>query len=279
MNLRRIAALCFLCLPFMAAHGAEARNAEMLLSPTRVVLEGTSRFATVTVRNTGSATGRYKIDIVDAHMGENGAIKLRDDGGKEEFSAMDMLSLSPRNITLKPDESQTVRILVKAKSDMPDGEYRSHLQVKITESDLDPDGNRPSPEGANIVLKPKMTTVIPVIIRKGKTDYKVSIEDASVGIGGGDGKQIPNVKVVFGFSGNRSVLGDVKVTHVSPDGKDTQLSFFRGIAIYRGVARREQTVALDVPDGVDISKGRLRIAFMSQENEGSQVLAEKETPL
>lgn len=261
-----------LCVP----HISMARNAELLLSPTRLVLEEGNRFATVTVRNSGDGVGRYKIDLVDTVMNENGGIKIREDGSKDEFSAMDMLSLSPRSITLKPDESQTVRILVKPKSDLADGEYRSHLQVKMTESDLDLGTNKPSNEGTSITLKPKMTTVIPVIIRKGKTDYKVAIEEAKLGVSGGDGKQIPEVRLAFSYSGNRSVLGDIKVTHTAPDGKATQLVFFRGIAIYRGVTKRTQNVALDVPQGLDIQKGKLHVAFMSQENEGSQTLSEKD---
>ncbi len=248
----------------------------MLLSPTRVVLEGANRFATVTVRNNGDGVGRYKIELVDTVMAENGGIRIREEGSRDEFSAMDMLSLSPRSMTLKPDESQTVRILVKMKGDLPDGEYRSHLQVRMTENDLDLATNKPATDGASVVLKPKMTTVIPVIIRNGATSYKVSVDEAQLVTGGGDGKPVPQVKLALSFSGNRSVLGDVKVTHVAAEGKETQLAFFRGIAIYRGLAKREQTVDLTVPEGVNVHKGRLRVAFMSQEAEGSQVLSEKE---
>lgn len=276
MNTRLSVFLTFMAVLFVAATPAQARNAELLLSPTRVVLEGGKRYVTVIVRNNGDGVGRYKIDLVDTIMHENGGISMREDGSKDEFSAIDLLSISPRSMTLKPDESQNVRILVKMKDDLPDGEYRSHLRVKMTENDLDLATGKPAAqEGASVVLKPLMTTVIPVIIRKGKTDFKVSIDDAKLVMGGGEGKEIPEVKTVFGFSGNRSVIGDIKVTQVLPDGKDTELAFFRGIAIYRGVARREQAVALKIPEGVDLRKGELRINFLSQEKEGSQVLAEK----
>jgi P pilus assembly chaperone PapD len=276
MTKRFIARLFLLAVFLIASPQAMARNAGLLLSPTRVIFEGTDRFAAVTLRNNGDGVGRYKIELVDTIMDENGGIKVREDGAKDEFSAMDMVSLSPRSMTLKPDESQTVRILIKNKADLPDGEYRSHLQVRMTENDLDLETNKPSTEGANVVLKPKLTTVIPLIVRKGKTSYDVKIDDAMLEIGGGDGKQVPEVKVSMSFSGNRSVLGDVKVTHVAADGKETQLVFFRGVAIYRGVAKRNQRVAATVPDGVNIHSGRLRVAFLSQENEGSHVLSEKE---
>ena len=253
---------------------AMAGNASLLLSPTRVVLENGTRYTAISIRNTGDATGRYKIEMVDATMDENGGIKILEDGGKDEFSARDMVSLSPSNLTLNPEENQTVRLLVKNKSELPDGEYRSHLQVKITEANLNPDTNKPA-EGTGIAIQTKMTTVIPVIIRKGQTSYTVKIDDATLMAGGGDNKQAPEVKVSMSFSGNRSLLGDIKVAHIAKDGKETQLAFLRGIAIYRGVTKRNQIVSLTVPEGVNIHSGSLRVSCLSQENEGSHVLSEK----
>ena len=259
----------------MTAAPALAGNAGLLLSPTRVVLENGAKYVTVTVRNTGDGTGRYKIELIDATMDENGGIKVREDGSKDEFSAIGMLSLSPSNMTLRPDEGQVVRLLVKNQNDLPDGEYRSHLQVRMTESDLDPDTSKPV-EGTGIAIKSKITTIIPVIIRKGQTAYTLTLDSAKLLTGGGDNKQAPEVKVGISFAGNRSILGDIKVTHIAPDGKEAQLAFLQGVAIYRGVAKRTQTVALTVPEGVALRTGHLRVDFLSQENEGSHVLSEKE---
>ncbi|HAX92302.1 MAG TPA: hypothetical protein DCY07_08925 [Rhodospirillaceae bacterium] len=254
---------------------AMARNAELLLSPTRIVLENGAKYMTVTVRNNGDGVGRYKIELVDAVMNENGGIKLREEGSKDEFSAKDVISLSPRNMTLKPDENQVVRILVKNTSELPDGEYRSHLQVRMTENDLDLKTGKPSTDGTGVVVRPKMTTVIPLIVRKGTTEFKITLDDAKLVMAGGEGQPSPEIKASFSFSGNRSVLGDIKVTHVAPDGKETQLAFYRGIAIYRGLTKRTQTVPLKVPQGANIHSGKIDIAFMSQEDEGSKVLSSK----
>jgi hypothetical protein len=252
-----------------------ARNAELLLSPTRIVLDNGAKYATVTIRNNGDGVGRYKIELVDTIMNENGGIKIREDGSKGDFSAQDIISLSPHSMTLKPDENQVVRILVKNMNELPDGEYKSHLQVRMTENDLDLKTGQPAADGTTITLKPKMTTVIPVIVRKGQTEFKVMLDEAKLIMGGGEGKPSPEISASFSLSGNRSVLGDIKVTHIAADGKETQLVFFRGIAIYRGVTKRTQTVALTVPSGVNIHSGKLDVAFMSQENEGSQVLTSK----
>lgn len=262
----------------VGAVSAHAGNAGLLLSPTRIVLENGARYVTVTVRNTGDATGRYKVELVDAAMDENGGIKILEDGKRDEFSAIDLLSISPSSITLKPDESQVVRILVKKKEGLADGEYRSHLQVRMTENDLDPVTEKPN-EGTGIAIKSKMTTVIPVILRNGQTTFTLAIDDAKVLFAGGDNQQAPEVKINMSFAGNRSIIGDVKITHIAPDGKETQLAFVQGLPIYRGVNKRNQTLSLQSTDGVNLHVGRLRVDFLSQENEGSHVLAQKEVLL
>lgn len=271
------ALLTIIALAFLTGTtAAQARNAELLLSPTRIVLEGGSKYATVTVRNNGDGVGRYKIDLVDTIMDENGGIKVREETDKDPYSAKTILSLSPKSMTLKPDENQPIRILVKNYDSLPDGEYKSHLEVRLTESDLDLKTGLPSTDGTTVTLKPKMTTVIPIIIRKGATDFKVSLDEAKLVMAGSDGQTAPTIKTTFRFSGNRSVLGDIKVTHIAPDGKEEQLAFFRGIAIYRDVATRTQSVPLKVPSGLNIHAGKLNVAFMSQENEGSKVLTSKD---
>jgi len=253
-----------------------AKNADILLSPTRLIFENNSKFMTVYVRNNGDATGRYKIEVVDTKMSENGAIEILPEGTKDAHSAQDYISLSPRALTLKPDENQPVRILIKNMSALPDGEYRSHLQVRMTDNDLDSSANDSSPEGATIVIKPMITTVIPMIVRKGATDYKVSLDQAKlVPTTDGTGKEKQEVQLTFGLTGNRSALGDVKVTHIAQDGKETQLAFFQGIAIYRDVAKRTQNVALDIPTGVNIHSGKIEVTFVTQENEGRKLLATK----
>ncbi len=86
-------------------------------------------------------------------MDENGGIKLLDPGVKSENSALDNLSIAPHVMTLKPDEYQTVRLLVKNIADLPEGEYRSHLQVRMTENDLDLATNQPVIDATSIVPK------------------------------------------------------------------------------------------------------------------------------
>jgi hypothetical protein len=253
---------------------AQARNAGLLLSPTRVVFENGKRYAVVTLKNNGDGAGRYVVELVDATMDENGGIKLLAPGVKRPDSALDIVSISPHSITLRPDDYQTIRVLVKNLSGMPDGEYRSHLAVRMTQADLIDDTIKPDVQNTVIAPKALLSTVIPVIVRNGDAHYVLTINDVKLVMAGADKQIVPQIAVSMNFSGNRSVIGDFKVTHVAPDGKATQLAFFRGVAIYRDVSKRQQLVSLEVPGGVNIHKGTIDVAFLSQDGKGS-VIAEK----
>ncbi len=59
--------LSLLVIPLILLAGTSdgmAHNAELLLSPTRIVLENGARYATVTVKNTGDGVGRYVIEVI-----------------------------------------------------------------------------------------------------------------------------------------------------------------------------------------------------------------------
>lgn len=258
---------------FASAQPLWAKSAEMMLVPTRIVLENNDHYATVTVKNSGDGIGRYRIELIDASMQPDGGVKLRDDGSRDPFSALDILSISPRSMTLKPDEYQTVRILVKNPDGLASGEYRSHLKVKMTENDLDAATGQPNAEAASIQLKPKLVMVIPVIIRHGETAYQVTIDDAKLSSGAGDNSQL---ELTFGFDGTRSVIGDVRVTHIGEDGTESTLKFFPGVAIYRGTPKRNLTVPLEVSQGISIHKGKIIVSYLTQDKEGSKLMAQKE---
>jgi hypothetical protein len=250
----------------------QARNAGLLLSPTRLVIENGQRFATVTLRNNGDGVGRYVIEMVDAAMSETGAIKILDLGVHQPNSALDIVSLSPHGVTLKPDDYQTIRILLKNTSDLADGEYRSHLQVRMTQADIENADVKPDPQQTVVAPRALLTTVIPIIFHKGTTHFELAIEGAKLTQGP---EHQPQLNLNIAFSGNCSVIGDVKVSHTAPNGMVSDIGLFRGVAIYRDVSKRSQIVPLQVPKGVNLRQGTISVAFLSQDKSGAKVLAQK----
>ena len=253
---------------------AHAEKAELMLAPTRFVLDGTQRTVAVDVINKGNATGSYRVEVIDMTMPELGAIRENPEGQKDPFSLKAFARISPRKIILKPGQVQKVRILLRTPHDIQDGEYRSHLKVTLTEDNLDEvESSKPSTNLA-IVIKPRLAFTIPIILRHGETHYKVGIEHTRVYYAERDTKKTsPMLELGFTHKGNRSSMGDIMVTHTSPSGKSTALTYFPGIAIYRGADRRRVSIPLSVPAGVDLTTGQLRINYMEQEREGSGLIA------
>ncbi|MGB9151813.1 MAG: hypothetical protein WCD70_01870 [Alphaproteobacteria bacterium] len=270
--------IAFLILLFSAlvlAPQAQAGSADLTLSPTRVIFDNGERYATVNIKNSGDAIGRYHIEIADTAMQPNGGVKLMDEGARGPYSAIDYISISPRSMTLNPGDYQAVRILVKNQEAMTEGEYRSALKVTMTESDVNAGTNQPKSDAAGIVLKPKLVMAIPLIIRHGASSYHVSIDSAKLEVSGGKSAQ-PQAHIAFSFDGTRSVVGDVKITHTDDNGKDSVLKFFPGIAIYRGIAKINIDVPLEIPEGVDIHKGKTTVSYLAQDSEGGGVLAQRD---
>jgi hypothetical protein len=246
---------------------------ELTLFPTRIVLENNTRYAVITINNTGDAAGRYRADIQDAVMEKNGGIRLLDSNETAPYSAKDMIRISPRILTLSPQEHKPVRLLVRAPKDLPDGEYRSHLKVTLVE-DVD-SANKPK---SGISVKARMAMAVPIIIRIGKDlHFKVNVTDAIIQNDAGGGKE---ALLRFTHEGNKSVIGNIRLTHVSTGGKTTMLKYYPGMAIYRGTAERSIKVPLDKAEGLDLSSGSLKVDFESQEDKGQpEVYATREFSL
>ncbi len=257
----------------LGAPSAQAGKAELMLSPTRFVLDGTQRTLAVDVINKGDATGSYRIEIIDMIMPEKGAIRQYPNGQSDPYSLKAFARIAPRKVILKPGEDQKVRILLRKPRNLPDGEYRSHLKVTMTEDNLDEVKTEKPTKNLSIVIKPRLAFTIPIILRQGTTHYKVGIEHARVYYSEQDVKKTsPMLEIDFTHQGNRSCMGDIKVTHTSPTGKVTVLTYYPGIAIYRNTDRRDISVPLTVPDGVDLTTGRLKISYMEQQREGSGLI-------
>jgi hypothetical protein len=81
----------------------------------------------------------------------------------------------------------------------------------------------------------------------------------------------------FHRSGNASTYGDIDITHTSPNGTTTSVGGVKGFAVYTpGIVRRAKILLKDV-SGVDLTRGKLRVSYATQEVTGRKVqLAEAE---
>jgi len=166
------------CLIILVVLMTNTAWANLMLAPQRVVFEERQRSASVHLVNTSNSTTTYRLHWVQKKQAENGKYIDLPDNSDEVPNASRMLRFSPRQVTLAPNERQTVRIALRRKKGLTEGEYRSHLLFQALPKE---DGDlEPASRGAKIKINLLLGFSIPVIVRQGKPDVQVKISDVEL---------------------------------------------------------------------------------------------------
>lgn len=257
-------------------------HADIMLYPTRVVIEGAKRSAQVEIVNRGQEAETYRINVVNRRMSELGEIVPAETAQPGEQFADAMLRHTPRQITLQPGASQTVRISLRKPADLAPGEYRSHLQFdRIADSrgaaDLEQAARKTDPKALSIVLKALIGASIPVIVRHGETSARVTLD--ALKLEPEKNGTHRELSFVFRRSGNRSVYGDVVATYVAPGKKPIEIAKVTGIAVYFPNAVRRARLPLKLPDGTVFKGGELQLRYNERQEDGGALIAQAAVPL
>lgn len=268
-----------LSLLLILPRAAWADRAELMMIPTRVVMEDSDRYTTVIVKNIGNATGNFSADIIDMKMGGDGRVVPLEEGEKGEYSAKSYLRLAPRSFTLKPGTSQNIRIMLRKPEGLEAGEYRSHMRVKVEDDNVE----ATQEEAARIVdpaakketqvsVRAHLVLIIPVIFRTGESTLSMSIEGPKIS---NDSAGKPVLELDLLREGSRSSMGDFTVIHQPSGGSPQIIKTFPGIPVYRPLDRRHVKIPLDdMPADVNLSSGSLNIIYTAQEKDGGTKLTE-----
>ena len=238
-------------------------SGQLMVAPTRVVFGERDRSATVNLVNTGDETTKYRISFVNKRMNDLGEFEEVDTPMAGERFAADMIRYSPRLVELPPGKSQTIRLLLRKPANLEEGEYRSHLHFKALPPETNKSIEALAPDGDNkltIQLTPVIGVTIPVIVRHGKTDAQMQLDNLSL-----NETSDPNVPLVLGLSmhreGSRSIYGDITALFKLANGKELVIGKARGVAIYTPNLVRHVKMRLQPPPGIELKNGILRVVF------------------
>jgi P pilus assembly chaperone PapD len=246
--------------------------ADLMLYPTRVVFEKNQRTTQVDLINNGSEPATYRISLVNQRMGEDGQFLEVDSAPLPgELFANEMVQFSPRQVTLQPGTSQTVRVMVRKPADLAAGEYRSHLHFE----------KMPEPRGATsveagkgkeigIVLTALIGASIPVIVRHEVAPASVSLSHVELVKNGA----APLLALQFDRTGTSSVYGDLAVAFTPQGGAEQVIGRAAGIAVYNPNPLRRARMALQPAAGVVLGRGALRVTYRERPEAGGALLAE-----
>jgi fimbrial chaperone protein len=252
---------------------SDAALADLMLFPTRIVFEKNQRAAQLELINQGKTPETYRLSMVNRRMSETGEFSPADTPVPGEQFADSMVRFSPRQVTIAPGGSQTVRMLLRKPEDLATGEYRSHLQIDRV---ADPVGSGsieapPDESKIGVTLTALVGASIPVIVRQGDTHATVALSQLAFLPAGSEPMSLA---FEIDRSGDRSVYGDLAVTFTPKSGAPIEVAKAGGVAVYVPNASRKARIPLRLPEGTRVSGGNLRVSFRERADAGGKLLAE-----
>jgi P pilus assembly chaperone PapD len=259
---------------FPVVAGAQGPG-DLLIAPTRIVLEGRIRTAEIALVNIGTAPATYRISLVRQRMTEDGRFEEVTEPLEGEQFADGLVRFTPRQAVLEPRVTQTIRLQLRKPADLLAGEYRSHLLFRaVPQVTAAAPEDQPPAEGLGIQLIPVYGISIPVIVRHGETWAKVTLSDLALQPPADD-SPLPAMHLTLNRTGNRSTYGDLTVSARTPGApKETVLARAAGLAVYVPNPARKLTLTLQVPEGLSLSGSKLRVVYRNKPEDGGATLAE-----
>lgn len=276
----RVACGLLVLLVFQALSGAvnlaQALGGLQVL-PTRIVFEGRTRAAQVTVINNGTVPATYRISFKNLRMREDGSYEDIKKAHPDEKSSSDLIRYSPRQVVIPPGKSQAVRLVLRKRRDLPPGEYRSHMLFRALPPEnagKDIESLAGDKKDIRIQLIPVFGITIPVIIRHGNGAAIAGMEDLKV-----HPPKKPGAFSMLSFRLNRqgdwSLYGDLTV-RFKPDtgGEELVVSRLSGISVFTPNKSRTLNLKLTPPEGVDLKRGLLHVVYRENPDDGDKILVE-----
>lgn len=246
----------------------------LLITPRRVVFDGSRRVMDITLANTGIDTATYNISLIQYRMNEDGSFTEISEPDPGQKFADGNLRFFPRRVTLAPNEAQMVKMQVTNLNKLEPGEYRSHAYFRSVPivTALGEEAQNIDSTALSIQLIPIFGISIPVIIRVGTSDMSATISDMKLQTTPENTKQL---SIKINREGSMSVYGDIQVTHVAPSGVETVLSNINGLAVYTPNKSRIVNIDLNPEKEIDYTTGKLVVTFVGQSDTKPQKYTEE----
>jgi P pilus assembly chaperone PapD len=257
----------FLVAPVLivAAPAANAGVGDLLVAPTRVVLNG-RRGTEVILNNIGEDVATYRITAELRRMGPDGKLVDVTEPNSKEKTAQEMILFAPRKVVLPPNQPQAIRLSARAPEGLPDGEYRVHMLFRAI-PDARPQVAEPKKvEGVAFQLRPIYGVTIPVIVRLGNLEATAALSNVRKIVN--EGK--PAIALDISRSGDRSTFGEVRVFKA---GIADPIAIVAGIAVYTEIGQRSVIVPID-PAKAANATGEVTVRYVEPTDTGPVTIAE-----
>jgi P pilus assembly chaperone PapD len=254
-----------------AASSASAGVGDLLVAPTRVILDG-GRGTEIILNNIGDAPATYRISVEFRRMTPDGNLEDVTEPTAQEKAAADMIVYAPRRVTLAPNEPQSIRLAARPPQGLADGEYRVHLLFRAIPPSTPVAANGgAAPKGLSLQLIPVYGVTIPVIVRLGNLQATAAI--SNVALQKKDGKAV--VDLDLSRSGSRSTYGEVRVLKA---GVKDPIADQKGVAVYTDIGLRHVSIPIDDNFKGEVA-GPVTVEYLETSRDGNQKIAETQAVL
>jgi len=256
----------------MASSPARAGIGDLLVAPTRIVLDG-RKGAEVILNNIGEEPATYRVSVEFRRMTEDGGLVDVTEPTAEDQKAADMILYQPRKVVLAPHQPQAIRVVARPPQGLPDGEYRVHLLFRAIPPAtpvVQAAAAEPA-KGVRFQLTPVYGVTIPVIVRLGNLQATAGI--ANVHLDKKGGKSF--VSLDLSRSGERSTFGEVRVLKA---GIRAPIAIQKAVAVYKEIGVRHLEIPVDDARQADAS-GNVTVQYVETFDDGSHVIAETQAVL
>ncbi|MEO6113069.1 MAG: molecular chaperone [Sphingomicrobium sp.] len=248
-----------------AAPPASAGVGDLLVAPTRIVLDG-RRGTEVILNNIGDDVATYRISVELRRMTPEGRLVDVATPNDTEKAAQEMILYAPRRVTLPPNQPQAIRLSARAPQGLADGEYRAHLLFRAIPAPRPPVLAGSKVEGVAFQLTPIYGVTIPVIVRLGNLEAKAGLANVRKVID--DGK--PAIAMDISRVGDRSTFGEVRVLKA---GVAAPIALVRGVAVYTELGQRSLVIPID-PAHLAQASGQVTVQYIEPTDTGPVTIAE-----
>ena len=201
------------------------------MSAHRIYLDNNKREQSFVIYNQNTDSQECDLSLRHYDYDDIGNMTAHTKTDTPEHSAKNWIRFSPQKFVLTPANAQTVRFIMRRKANITAEEYRSYLVIDCGVESKPVDTARKSTQ-ATVSVAPKLVHNVPIIVRTGELNAKVSISDIKVVNG--------SVHFNINRTGNRSVYGDVALFNRKTGDR---VSYQIGISIYPETSRLALSLA------------------------------------
>lgn len=240
-------------------------SASLMITPLRASFFDNKRSDEIILVNNSEEVNSYRLEWVEQMALPQGGYRPLTAAEAASFpSASKFLRYSPRQVTLKPGESQTIKLVLRKPNNLPAGEYRSHLRFRAIPKTLTPE--------AGINVYAIMSYAIPVIVKQGPKQAQVSLEQVSMATLNGK----PQLKLTLNRAGTSSVIGNVQVFYkASGSNNQLEIAKYNDFSIYPEV-KQSQLTLINTGEMPTSLNGILKLVYSGTQEWSGTTFASKE---